>query len=167
MAKKVLVPVVPSERFYEAVLGAADILEDEGGLITFVFTTVRPPQSVYDSEVNGHAGDLDVALEVLDLDAEQLADWQRAQVAALEEARQLLYQHGIEDKQIDYLFADEADAEGAAQAIADEAAAGAYDAVVLARSYFTDEVQDPGDLSTSQDVAHAVQELEGVQLVVV
>ncbi len=70
----------------------------------------------------------------------------------------------MSDAQIDYLFADEADDEGAAQAIADEAAAGAYDLVVLSRGYFENEVND-GE-SSPQEVAAAVQELDGPRLIV-
>jgi hypothetical protein len=58
----------------------------------------------------------------------------------------------------------EADSEGAAQAIADEAAAGAYDLVVLSKGYFEDEVND--EESTPAEVAEAVQALEEVKLVV-
>ena len=41
--KKILVPVFPSERFYDSVVRAGDIVANEGGLITFVFCRVRPP----------------------------------------------------------------------------------------------------------------------------
>ena len=71
---------------------------------------------------------------------------------------------GVGDGQIDYLFADEAEHEGGAQAIADEAAAGAYDMVVLSHGYFDDDVIE--EESTPQEVAAAVQEIGDVSLVV-
>jgi hypothetical protein len=75
-----------------------------------------------------------------------------------------MLERGVGDAQIDYLFADEADAEGAAQAIADEAAAGAYDLVVLSHGYFEDEVNE--EESTPAEVAAAVQALDDVRLLV-
>ena len=165
MAKKILVPVFPSDRFYEAVIRAGDILADEGGLITFAFTRVRPqPESYAEASNTGQATDLDVEVEAGDFDARDLEKWRELQVSGLDEARRLLYERGVNDGQIDYLFADEADAEGAAQAIADEAAAGAYDVVILARGYFEDEVNE--EESTPGEVAAAVQALEDVKLVV-
>jgi hypothetical protein len=164
MGKKILVPVFPSDRFYEAVVRAGEILAAEGGMLTFAFTRVRPTPEVYAADADGHPGELDISTNAGDFDAKDLQVWSERQVAALEEARQLLYDRGIEDRQIDYIFADEADHEGGAQAIADEAAAGAYDAVVLSQGYFEDEVQDDG--STPQEVAAAVQAIGEVQLIV-
>lgn len=164
MAKKILVPVFPSERFYEAVLRAADILQDEGGLITFVFTRIRPMPG---AEGDARMADVELAPESGDFDARDIEEWRERQVAGLEEARQLLFERGIGDDSLDYLFADEADHEGMAQAIADEAAAGAYDLVILSRGYFEQGVADPGDTDTVEDVAAAVQALgDGVHLVV-
>ena len=73
-------------------------------------------------------------------------------------------QRGVGDGQINYLFADEAEHEGGAQAIADEAAAGAYDMVILSHGYFDDEVSE--EESTPQEVAAAIQEIGEVSLVV-
>jgi hypothetical protein len=164
MAKKILVPVFPSDRFYEAVVRAADIVADEGGVIVFAFTRVRPSPEAYENDGDGRPGELDISTNACDYDAKDMEGWRELQIAGLEEARQLLYDRGVGDGQVDYLFADEADAEGAAQAIADEAAAGAYDLVVLARGYFEDQVHE--EESTAEDVAAAIQELEGPKLVV-
>jgi hypothetical protein len=166
VAKKVLVPVFPSDRFYEAVVRAADILEDEGGLIVFAFTKVRPSPEAYFDEADGRPAELDVAVEAGDFDAKDLETWRAKQIAGLEEARQLLYDRNIRDGQVDYVFLDEADSEGTGQAIADEAAAGAYDAVVLSRGYFVNEVNEPGQEHTPEDVAQAVTALEGPALIV-
>src|SRR5258706_13315432 len=164
MSKKLLVPVLPSDRFYEAVVRAADVLVDEGGVVTFAFTKLRPSPETYENDPDGRPGDLDLATEGGEVDGPELDRWRALQVSGLEEARQLLYDRDVRDNQIDYLFLDEADAEGTAQAIADEAAAGAYDMVVLARGYFENEVDNEG--STPQEVARAIQELEGPTLIV-
>jgi hypothetical protein len=164
MAKKILVPVFPSEWFYDACIRAADIVAEEGGLITFAFCRVRPPESAYDDDPDGRPGEIDVSTNARDFDGKDLEMWREKQIAALEEARQLLYQRGVGDGVINYLFADEAEHEGGAQAIADEAAAGAYDMVILSHGYFDDEVIE--EESTPQEVAAAVQEIGEVQLVV-
>lgn len=166
MAKKILLPVFPSDRFYEAVVRAGDIIAQEGGLITFAFTQVRPDQQSYEDTGDGQPDELDVAVDVGDYDARDLEGWRQKQVAGLDDARRLLYERGVGDHQMDYLFADEADTEGTAQAIADEAAAGAYDMVILARGYFENEVNEPGEDSTPQELATAVQDLEGPLLIV-
>jgi hypothetical protein len=164
MAKKILVPVFPSEWFYDACVRAADIVATEGGLITFAFCRVRPPVDVYGNDADGRPDELDVSTNAGDFDGKDLEMWREKQIAALDEARQLLYQRGVSDAQIDYLFADEADHAGGAQAIADEAAAGAYDMVVLSHGYFDDEVIE--EESTPQEVAAAIQEIGEVSLVV-
>ena len=164
MGKKILVPVFPSEWFYDACIRAADIVAQEGGLITFAFTRVRPPESAYAGDPDGRPGELDVSTNAGDFDGKDLEKWREGQIAALEEARTLLYHRGVRDPQIDYLFADEADHEGGAQAIADEAAAGAYDMVILSHGYFDDEVSE--EESTPQEVAAAIQEIGDVSLVV-
>jgi hypothetical protein len=164
MSKKILVPVFPSEWFYDAVVRAGDIVADEGGLITFAFCRVRPPEDIYSDDPDGRPGELDVSINAGDFDGKDIEAWRAKQVSGLEEARQLLYQRGVGDGQIDYLFADEAEHEGGAQAIADEAAAGAYDMVVLSRGYFDDDVNE--EESTPQEVAAAVQEIGEVSLLV-
>jgi hypothetical protein len=164
MAKKILVPVFPSEWFYDACVRAADVVAQEGGLITFAFCRVRPPESAYNDDGDGRPGELDVSTNAGDYDGKDLEAWREKQIAALEEARVLLYQRGVGDGQIDYIFADEADHEGGAQAIADEAAAGAYDMVVLSHGYFDDDVHE--EESSPQEVAAAIQEIDDVSLVV-
>jgi hypothetical protein len=166
VTRKVLVPVFPSERFYDAVVAAGDLVAAEGGLVTFLFTEVRPPEQVTDDDVDGRPSDKLVSSTAADSDGRDFIAWQEAQIQGLGEARRLLYERGIGDDRIDYMFADEADTESAAQAIADEAAAGGFDLVVLSRGYFTDEVEDQG--SPPQEVAEAVQRLgEEVRLMVV
>jgi hypothetical protein len=161
---KVLVPVFPSEWFYDAVVRAAEIVSRNGGLITFAFCRVRPPVEVYEPNPDGRPDELDVSTNAGDFDGKDLEAWREKQISALDEARWLLYNRGITDGSIDYLFADEADHEGGAQAIADEAAAGAYDMVILSHGYFDDEVS--AEDSTPQEVAQAIQQLDDVHLVV-
>lgn len=162
--KKILVPVFPSERFYDSVVRAGDIVAQEGGLITFVFCRVRPPSDVYEDDPDGTPDELDVSTNAGDFDGKDLEKWREGQIAGLDEARQLLYARNVNDGQIDYLFADEADSEGGAQAIADEAAAGAYDMVILSKGYFEDEVNEED--STPEEVAEAIQAVDGIALVV-
>src|SRR6185503_5134285 len=102
-------PVFPSDRFYEAVVRAGEIVADEGGLITFAFMRVRPDPEAYDADDDGRPGELDVEVEAGNYDARDLEVWRQKQVSGLDEARQLLYDRGVGDHQIDYLFADEAD----------------------------------------------------------
>jgi hypothetical protein len=125
---------------------------------------VRPPDRLYAEDPDGRPDELDVSINAGDYDGRDLEEWREKQIAALDEARWLLYNRGIGDGQINYVFADAADHEGGAQAIADEAAAGAYDLVVLSRGYFDDEVVEED--STPKEVAEAVQQLEEVGLVV-
>jgi hypothetical protein len=164
MAKKILVPVFPSDWFYDAVIRAGDIVAQEGGVITLAFCRVRPPAEVYSEDADGRPAELDISTNSGDFDAKDLESWRQQQISGLEEARQLLYQRGVGDGQIDYLFADQAEHEGGAQAIAGEAAAGAYDMVILSRGYFEDEVDEED--STPQEVAEAVQAIGEVSLVV-
>ena len=164
MAKKILVPVFPSEWFYDAVIRAADVVSHEGGLITFAFCRVRPPENLYADDPDGRPDELDVSTNAGNFDGKDLESWREKQIAGLDEARWLLYNRGVSDAQIDYIFADEAEHEGGAQAIADEAAAGAYDMVVLSHGYFDDEVRE--EESTPQEVAAAIQDIGEVSLVV-
>lgn len=168
MARKVLVPVFSSERFYDAVVAAADLVAQEGGTVTFLFTQTRPPEQTLDEDVDGRPSEALVSETARDSDAKDDLDWQQVQIQALEEARQLLSDRGIGEDRISYLFADEADMESAAQAIADEAAGGGYDLVVLARGYFIDGYADDSVESPPDEVAEAVQGLGGeVRLMVV
>src|SRR4051812_29126745 len=108
MAKKILLPVFPSDRFYEAVIRAGDIVGEEGGLVTFAFTRVRPSPEKYAESGDGQANELDVEVEAGNFDGRDLEEWRQGQVSGLDEARRLLYERGVSDGQIDYLFADEA-----------------------------------------------------------
>jgi hypothetical protein len=154
--KKILVPVLPSERFYDAVVAAADIVATEGGLITFLFTEVRPPEEEFAEDVDGHPSNLEVEPDTGERDARDNEQWREKQIAALEDARQILYERGVEEDRIDYAFADNADHESSAEAIAGEAAAGAYDLVVLPKGCFEDEVTEEG--SEMRDIPEAIRE---------
>jgi nucleotide-binding universal stress UspA family protein len=163
VAKKILVPVVPSERFYDAVVAAGDLIASEGGTISFVFTTVRPPPMW--SEKRGAQHDSEAELEAVDLveEDETVDAWRDEMLSQMDEARDLLYERGLSDEQLNYIFTDYG--EPPAQAIADEAAAGAYDLVVLSRGEFLELPDGPGN---PVDIAAAVQELagDGVKLLV-
>jgi hypothetical protein len=165
MAKKVLVPVMPTERFYDACVAAADLVSEEGGMITFLFTQVRPPAAVFESFESQTTADLEVQIEVDGLpEAETIESWEEGMERALADAKDLLYERGLGDDQIEVVFAD--GQATAAENIANEAAAGGYDVVVLARGYFIQLPDQPGQ--DGHDVAKAVQALaeDGVQLLV-
>lgn len=167
MARKLLLPVFPSDRFYDAVVAAADLVAEEGGLITFLFTEIRPPEDEWSDDPDGTPSALDVSIDSGEVEPRQLETWRARQIAALEDARQMLYERGVGDSQIDYQFADFADRESAGQAIADEAAAGAYDLIVLAKGYLTDDVSDQG--SPTYEVLDVIEKSIGdeVHLMVV
>jgi hypothetical protein len=164
MAKRILLPVFPSEAFYDAVVATGDLLAAEGGLVTFLFTVTRPPESIYESDGDGKPSEVDISEDAVDADGRDLERWRELQVQGLEEARGLLRERGIGRDRVDYAFADQADHESPAEAIADEAAAGAYDIVVLARGYFSREVDDGG--SAPDEVARAIEALGEVKLLV-
>jgi hypothetical protein len=164
MAKKILVPVFPTESFYDAVVAAGDLLAAEGGMVTFLFTETRAPEEVFEADADGHPSRIEVSEDGTDLDQRDLEHWQDLQIEGLDEARDLLAERGIGSDRVEYVFADQADNESAAQAIADEAAAGAYDLVVLARAYFADAVDQ--ELSTPEEVASAIRGLNEVRLLV-
>lgn len=163
MALKLLVPVLPSERFYDAVVAAGDLLAAEGGTITFMFTDVRPPPFWEEKEAVGYDAELepDAALSRDDT----VEAWQNQMTAGLADARDLLRERGVAEDQVIVLFGD-IDVP-AAQAIADEAAAGAYDMVVLPKQAIA---SMPTDMAggAPTDIADAVQELadDGVKLMV-
>ncbi|MBI4510509.1 MAG: hypothetical protein HY698_12825 [Deltaproteobacteria bacterium] len=155
MARRILVPVVPSERFYDAVVAAGDLMASEGGLLTFLFTSVRPPPLVLEKTEGQHESFTEVVPERGD--PEELEEWQADMRHGLADARELLYERGIGDDQVNYIFADFETP--TAQAITDEAAAGAYDLVVLARGYLVDLPEIAGE--AGGDLLEAVQALEG------
>jgi hypothetical protein len=156
---KVLVPVFPSERFYDAVVAAGDLVANEGGVVTFLFTELRPPESRYLDDPDGRPSEIDVTEEAAEVSPAELESWRERQVEALDDARALLADRGVRDDRIDYAFAEQADHGTAAQAIADEAAAGAYDLVILSRGYMEDEVSEEG--SPAEEVAEAIQGIGG------
>lgn len=149
MPVKILIPVLPTDRFYEAVVAAADLLTERGGTVTFLFAAEQAdmdPETLPDSE---------------DLTAEP---WQDERVKGLDDARDLLFERGIGQENISYVFADFG--ESPAQAIADEAAAGSYDLVVMSRGELQELPDMPGQ--GPEDIATAVQALhdDGVRLLV-
>src|SRR5439155_11660707 len=97
MAKKLLVPVMPSERFYDAVVAAGDLVATEGGLVTFLFTDVRAPAETYEDDAGGQPSMLAVSIEAGEVDAADLEQWRSQQISALEDARQILYERGVSD----------------------------------------------------------------------
>jgi hypothetical protein len=164
VALKILVPVLPSERFYDGVVAAGDLLAREGGTITFFFTKLRPPPGLeegtdvgFDGEL-GNEADLEVADDAVDVWKDQMSE-------SLAEARDLLRERGIGEEQVTTRFAD-VDMPPA-QAIADEAAAGGFDMVVLPRGamHQLPEVLEGG---APLEIVEAVQELaeDGVRLLV-
>jgi len=166
VALKVLVPVLPSERFYESVVAAGDAVATEGGTITFLFTSLRPPFDWEEKEDVGFQVALDPdPAELVDAPDESVEKWQAQMREGLEEAYQLLRDRGVGDHRVTILFAD--DALSPAQAIADEAAAGAYDMVFLSKGEVA-EMPDDAGLDGPKEIASAVQELadDGVKLVV-
>jgi hypothetical protein len=165
VARKILLPVLPSERFYDAVVACAEILAREGGSITFLFATVRPSPRRYESYESQTTSEMDVPPEgPYDSTPADIEQWQDEMVAELDDARQLLFERGVSPDQLNYLFADYD--ERVAQGIAAEAAAGAFDLVVLSRGEF---VQLP-DLATEapRDIAAELREWkpDGVKLIV-
>jgi nucleotide-binding universal stress UspA family protein len=146
---KILIPVLPTERFYEAVVAAADLLTEKGGTVTFLFAA---EESLLDPETMPDSDDLGVE------------PWQNEKVQALDDARDLLFERGIGAENINYVFADFG--ESPAQAIADEAAAGSYDYVVMSKGEFHELPDMPGQ--APEDIAVAVQALhdDGVRLLV-
>ena len=72
MARKLLLPVFPSERFYDAVVAAADLVSQEGGLITFLFTEVRPPEDALSDDPDGTPSALEVSRDADEIMATRL-----------------------------------------------------------------------------------------------
>jgi hypothetical protein len=164
VALKLLVPVIPSERFYDAVVAAGDLIAREGGTITFLFTSLRPPPLWEEQEDVGNQTELEVDADVQGEKDETIEEWQAQMRAGLADATDLLLERGVSDEQVNVLFADvEAPPP---QAIADEAAAGAYDMVILSKGELADIDEDSS--SRPADIATAVQELadDGVKLLV-
>jgi nucleotide-binding universal stress UspA family protein len=165
MAKKVLVPVLPTDRFYDAVVAAGSLLNaDHGGLVVFLFTEVRPPEIEFEKDGSGRPDLLSVEEDVDDEpDPSELEEWRQQQVAGLEEARQLLRERGIDDRNVEYAFADSGLPR--AEAIAEEASAGAYDAVILPSGF----VQTHGETEEQppEEIARELRELNEVRVYVV
>lgn len=165
MALKLLIPVLPSERFYDGVVAAGDLLAREGGTITFLFTKLRPPPEVVEHADQGFEPNLDPDIELATEDTDALDAWRDEMVADLAEARDLLRERGIGDNQVEARFAD-LDIPPA-RAIADEAAAGGFDLVVLPRGAMIG-LPDLMEGGAPVEIASAVQELaeDGVRLMV-
>jgi hypothetical protein len=166
MAKKVLVPVLPTDRFYDAVVAAASLLSaDHGGLVVFLFTELRPPEMELEKDGSGRP-DLAAMEEDVDdePDASVVEDWREQQVQGLEEARQLLRERGIDDRNVDYAFADYAVPRAAA--IAEEAAAGGYDAVILPGGFVLDGSANLEE-EPPEEIARELRELGEVPVYVV
>jgi hypothetical protein len=163
VSRKILVPVLPSERFYDAVVAAGDLVAREGGTITFLFTKVRPPPFLEEREDLGFEPELESEFEHEEDD--KVDAWQDGMSENLAEARDLLLERGVGEDQIVTRFADVEIPP--AQAIADEAAAGAFDMVVLPKGAMISlpEVLEGG---APVEIAEAVQELadDGVKLLV-
>lgn len=163
MGMKLLVPVMPTERFYDAVVAAGDLVSEKGGVITFLFTTVRPPPLFLEKVESSPSAIAAIVDLVPDTERDE-EEWENEMIQALADARVLLYERGLSDDVISVVFADRG--LSTAQSIADEAAAGGYDAVILSRGYL---VQLP-DLAgeSGSDIAHEVHFLleNDVQLIV-
>ena len=163
MAVKLLLPVLPSEQFYDAVVAAGDLVAREGGTITFFFTKVRPPPFWEEKEDVGNEAELDPDMELRgddDVDA-----WEDQMNAGLADARDLLLERGVAEDQIITVFGD-VDVPPA-EAVAAEAAGGAYDMVVLSKGAMIAMPEQYGAGSPG-DIARAVKELEedGIKLLV-
>src|SRR5262245_48009374 len=104
MAVKLLIPVLPTEDFYDAVVAAGDLIAREGGTITFFFTKLRPPPALEEQEDVGSEGEIEPDAEVEHDDA--ILSWQDQMAAGLADARDLLLERGVDEEQIDTLFAD-------------------------------------------------------------
>jgi hypothetical protein len=163
VALKLLLPVLPSERFYDGVVAAGDLISREGGSITFLFTKVRPPPAVEEKDDLGFEPELEPDVELASDDA--VEEWQNQMAGSLSDARDLLLERGLAEDQIITRFSD-MDIP-AARAIADEAAAGAYDVVVLPKGAMIS-LPDVLEGGAPSEIAEAVQELteDGVRLIV-
>jgi hypothetical protein len=168
MALKLLVPVLASDRFYDAVVAAGDLLAREGGTVTFLFTKTRPPPFWEEKEDVGFDTELESDMAIQGSQDTTLESWQQQMIEGMSDATDLLLERGVVEGQVGYLFADED--LPPAEAIAGEAAAGAYDMVVLPKGAF---VTMPANAETAggsppEDIAEAIQELsdDGVKLLV-
>lgn len=165
MALKLLVPVIPSDRFYDAVVAAGDLLSREGGTMTFLFTALRPPPGWEEMEDVGFQTDMEADADLVDEPDEIVDAWQAQMRASLNDAYDLLRERGVADDQVNVLFADSE--APPAQSIADEAAAGGYDIVVLSKGEMIEMPDTPGP-NDPREIAKAVRELadDGVRLLV-
>ncbi len=167
MALKLLLPVLPSDRFYDAVVAAGDLLASEGGTVTFLFTKLRPPPFWEEREDVGFDAALESDVELQGDSDATISEWQQQMIEGMTDATDLLLERGIADGQVTYLFADED--LPPAEAIAGEAAAGAFDMVVLPKGAFVTMSEDetPGG-APPIEIAEAVQQLseDGVKLLV-
>jgi len=167
MAKKVLVPVLPTERFYDAVVAAGELLgQERGGLVVFLFTQIRPPTPYFEKDGGGRP-DLEEVTEEADDQAEppELEQWREQQIQALDDARALLRERGIDERNIEYAFADYSLPR--AEAIAEEAAAGGYDAVMLPAGFVANGAVESYEQEPPDAIPEALRELGEVRVYVV
>ena len=143
MAKKILVPVFPSEWFYDAVHARrATSWRRRAASSRSPSAACARPRAPTTTIGDGRPGELDVVDQRRRLRRQGPREVARAAdrgarggaAAALPARRR---------RRADQLHVRrQAEHEGGAQAIADEAAAGAYDMVVLSHGYFDDEVNE-------------------------
>src|SRR5262249_17901788 len=94
----------------------------------------------------------------------QVEQWRRLQIEGLDEARALLAERGIDERNVEYAFADYAVPR--AEAIAEEASAGGYDAVILPRGYLC-EAELGSESEPPTEIPTALGELGEVRVLVV
>lgn len=123
----VLVPVIPDDSFYDAVVAAGSVVAQQGGSITFLFLHTQPPDDLLEDQEGGPTHWDEKVLE--EASAGEIESWQEQQIAALTEARELLEERGVSEDAILYRFVEEE--VSADISISEEIARGAYDMIVL------------------------------------
>ncbi len=126
-----LVPVLPDDSFYEAVVAAASVLSADGE-ITFFFWHTQPPEALLEDQSGEHPSEESVREETLD---EELEAWRDRAIAALDEARDLLEERGITN--VSYRFGD--DSLSPELSLSEEIERASYDAIVLPEHTAVDE----------------------------
>src|SRR5215467_3782940 len=103
MAHKILVHVLPSERFYDAVVAAGDLVAREGGSITFLFSSIRPPPFWEEREDVGNQAELETDADIQGAPDGTIERWQDDMRAGLEDALDLLRERGVAADQMSVL----------------------------------------------------------------